>query len=128
MLNLPNTLDDLLSPQDCAQIEQTLLPTRDRFSIRMTVYSWRYLQRIGHDLGMDIATLQPQHIQDWLRQDNQWQAPAELDASFLEWFGALLSAALKPLQKIAQQNTVAIEQLTLAQIIGWFQAQVDAQL
>jgi hypothetical protein len=128
MLNFPDSLNDLLTPQECAQIDQTLLPTRDRFSIRMTVYSWRYLQMMGRELKIDISALQPQHIQDWLRQDSHLQRFAELDVSFLDWFGALLIAALNPLQCIAQKEDIAPEQLTLAQIIAWFQHQVDEQL
>jgi hypothetical protein len=30
MLNLPESFNQFLSPEECAQIDQTLLPTRDR--------------------------------------------------------------------------------------------------
>jgi hypothetical protein len=55
MLNLPESFNQFLSPEECAQIDQTLLPTRDRFSIRITVYSWRYLQQVSTGLGVAIA-------------------------------------------------------------------------
>jgi hypothetical protein len=57
MLNLPESFNQLLSPEECAQIDQTLLPTRDRFSIRITVYSWLYLQQVSTGLGVAIALL-----------------------------------------------------------------------
>lgn len=128
MLNLPESLNRFLSPEECSQIDQTLLPTRDRFSIRITVYSWRYLQVISQGLGVAIADLQPQQIMDWLRQDDQTQFLDAQDKSFIDWFGNLLTASLSPLQKIAQQADVGIEQLTLQQIIDWFTDQVKAAL
>jgi hypothetical protein len=128
MLNLPESFNQFLSPQECAQIDQTLLPTRDRFSIRITVYSWRYLQQVSSGLGVAIADLQPQQITDWLHNDPQMQASDHLDETFTDWFSNLLTASLTPLGKIAQQQDVAIENLTIQQIIDWFEAQVKAAL
>lgn len=128
MLNFPESFGQFLSPEECAQIDQTLLPTRDRFSIRITVYSWRYLQQVSQGLGITIAELQPQQISDWIRQDNSLNLQAPADESFIELFDRLLISSLIPLQKIAQQENIAIEMLTLPQIIGWFEAQVKASL
>lgn len=128
MLNLPESFDRFLTPEECAQIDGTLLPTRDRFSIRIAVYSWRYLQQVSQGLGLGIADLQPQQIEDWLRQDSSLQAQELADESFMDLFGRLLISALTPLQKIAQQDGVEIEALTLSQIISWFENQVKATL
>lgn len=126
MLNLPESFNQFLTPEECAQIDQTLLPTRDRFSIRITVYSWRYLQQVSTGLGVAIADLDPQQITDWLSRDPQMQASDHLDETFVDWFSTLLTASLSPLQKIAQQNGAAIETLTIQQIIEWFEIQVKA--
>jgi hypothetical protein len=128
MLNLPESLNQFLSPEECAQIDQTLLPTRDRFSIRIAVYSWRYLQQVSAGLDTTIAKLQPQQIKDWLSQDKDLQTQALSDESFIDLFERLLISALTPLQKIAQQERVEIEQLKFQQILGWFEAQVKATL
>ena len=124
MSELPQAFNDLLSIEECAAIDQTLLSTRDRFSIRVTVYSWRYLQRVSVGLGVAIGDLQPQQIQDWILQDPQVSAEAVGDAMFSEWLGHLLLSSLKPLRAIAQQEGSEIERLTLEQIIGWFEDQV----
>jgi hypothetical protein len=126
MLNLPESFNQFLTPEECTQIDQTLLPTRDRFSIRITVYSWRYLQQASQGLGVAIAELQPQQISDWLNHDPQMQTSEHLDETFASWFSNLLAASLVPLQKIAQQKGTAIETLTLQQIIDWFEVQVKA--
>jgi len=128
MLNLPESFNQFLTPEECAQIDGTLLPTRDRFSIRITVYSWRYLQQVSQGLGVGIADLQPQQIEDWLRQDSSLQAQELADESFMDLFSRLLISSLTPLQKISQQENVEIEALTLSQIIAWFENQVKAAL
>lgn len=128
MQNFPESFGQFLSPDECAQIDQTLLPTRDRFSIRITVYSWRYLQQVSQKLGIPIADLQPQQIRDWIREDESLNLQVPADGSFIELFDRLLISSLVPLQNIAQQENIAIEKLTLSQIIGWFEAQVKASL
>jgi hypothetical protein len=128
MLNFPESFGQFLSPEECTQIDQTLLPTRDRFSIRITVYSWRYLQQVSQGLGMTIAELQPQQISAWIRQDTSLNLQEPSDESFIELFDRLLLSSLIPLQKIAQHEDTAIENLTLSTIIGWFEAQVKAAL
>ena len=127
MPDLAPVLNDLLTPAECAQIDQTLLPTRDRFSIRLTIYCWRYLQQMSTALGVAIADLQPQQITDWMQQDPKMCAQAEGDPDFAVWFSHLVESALTPLQTIAQQERVAIEALTMAQIVGWYETQVNAR-
>jgi hypothetical protein len=128
MQDFPESLNQFLSPEECTEIDRTLLPTRDRFSIRIAVYSWRYLQRVSEGRGMAIADLQPQQIKDWIRQDATLQVPASTDESFIELLDRVLVSSLGPLHKIAQQENVAIEQLTVPQIISWFEQQVKSAL
>jgi hypothetical protein len=128
MLNFPQSLDQFLSDDECAQIDQTLLPTRDRFSIRIAVYSWRYVQRVSEGLGIAIADLTPAQISDWISQDAALQTSAATDESLTELLDRLVISSLGPLQKIAQQENTTIEQLTLPQIINWFEQQVKSAL
>lgn len=128
MLNLPESFNQLLSLEECAQIDQTLLPTRDRFSIRITVYSWRYLQQISLGLGLPMAELQLHHIQTWLQQDSILQSQELSDDTFRALFERLLVSSLEPLKKIAQYEETEIENLTLPQILSWFEAQVKSSL
>lgn len=128
MLNLPESFNQFLTPEECTQIDQTLLPTRDRFSIRITVYSWRYLQQVSVGLGVAIDNLSPQQITDWLQNDPQMQTSETVDETFIDWFSHLLTASLTPLRKISQQANVEIENLSLSEIVDWFVAQVKASL
>jgi hypothetical protein len=128
MLNLPESFHQLLSTEECAQIDQTLLPTRDRFSIRIAVYSWRYLQQVSQGLDITVAELQPQSITDWLQQDASLQNQELSDDAFIELFERLLVSSLEPLKKIAQREETEIERLTLPQILSWFEDQVKSSL
>jgi hypothetical protein len=128
MQTFPESFSQFLSPDECAQIDQTLMPTRDRFSIRVTVYSWRYLQQVAQGLGIPVADLQPRQIGDWISQDATLQNLGTSDTSFVELLERLLVSSLSPLQKIAQHEKTAIETLTLTQIINWFEQQLKALL
>lgn len=121
MAELPQALSDLLTLEENAQIDQTLLPTRDRFSIRLTVYCWRYLQQLSTKLQTPIESLQPEQINDWVSKDTQLQDGQHVDADFIDWFSYLVTSSLKPLSTIAQQNQLPIQDLTLEQIITWYQ-------
>jgi hypothetical protein len=128
MQNFPESFNQFLSPEECAEIDQTLLPTRDRFSIRVAVYSWRYLQQVSMGLEIALADLAPVQISDWICQDVALQTLTATDESLIELLDRLVISSLVPLQKIAQQENTIIEQLTLPQIINWFEAQVKASL
>ena len=127
-IGLPEAFGGLLTEAECAQIDQTLLPTRDRFSIRITVYSWRYLLQLAQDLGIKVAELTPTQIEQRLQEDPQLHSQDNFDESFVAWFGNLLTSSLAPLQTIAQELNLEIEQLSLSQIISWFEQRVKASL
>ena len=128
-LPLPESFNALLTEAECAQIDQTLLPTRDRFSIRLKVYAARYLSQVAERLNTSVSTLTPEQISDQLRQDsNLRQEDGSVEEPFAEWFGNLLTASLKPLEQMAEDTGVAIEALTLEHIIDWQRSQVDSSL
>lgn len=126
MPEMPQAFNDLLTLEECAAIDQTLLPTRDRFSIRITVYSWRYLAKVSTALGTPVADLTAPQIYNWVGEDPKMTATAGQGEEFVGWFANLLHSSLKPLQQIAQAHETSIETLTLEQIINWFEEQVKA--
>ncbi len=121
MAELPQALSDLLTLEENAQIDQTMLPTRDRFSIRLTVYCWRYLQQLSTKLQTPIEELQPEQINEGVATDTQLQEGQHVDADFIGWFSYLVTSSLKPLGAIAQQNQVSINELVLEDITKWYQ-------
>lgn len=120
MAELPQALSSLLTPAENTQIDQTLLPTRERFSIRLTVYCWRYLQQISTQLKIPIESLSSPQIQDCIGKDTQLLAGPQVDADFIDWFSHLVTSSLKPLSAIALEDQVLINNLTLEAIISWY--------
>ncbi len=120
MAEIPQALSSLLTLEENAQIDQTMLPTRERFSIRLTVYCWRYLQQLSAKLQTPIESLQPEQINEWVSKDTQLQEGQHVDADFIDWFSYLVTSSLKPLGAIAQQNQVHIHDLTLDTVIHWY--------
>lgn len=123
--NLGAPVDSLLTPEECLQIDHSLLPTRDRFAIRVAVYALRCLTAIATSRGQTIATLEPEQIAEHIRQQPVIQE--QTDAEFNEWYGSILRSSLRPLREIAQESQVEIEVLNMAQIIGWFERAVKAR-
>ncbi|MEO0378130.1 MAG: hypothetical protein AAF329_26735 [Cyanobacteria bacterium P01_A01_bin.17] len=128
MPEMPQAFNDLLTLEECTAIDQTLLPTRDRFSIRITVYSWRYLYKVSAGLETKIADLSTSQIYNWVGEDPKMAATEGQGEEFVGWFANLLHSSLKPLQQIAEANETGIENLTLAQIIHWFEQKVKTTL
>jgi hypothetical protein len=128
MPEMPQAFNDLLTLEECTAIDQTLLPTRDRFSIRITVYSWRYLSQVSSALGTSISELTAPQIYNWVGADPKMAATEGQGEEFIGWFANLLHSSLKPLQQIAQAHETSIEDLTLGQIMGWFEDQVKTTL
>jgi hypothetical protein len=128
MPEMPLAFNDLLTLEECTAIDHTLLPTRDRFSIRITVYSWRYLTKVSSGLGTTVAELTPAQIYNWVGEDPKMAATAGQGEEFVGWFANLLYSSLKPLQQIAKDRESDIESLTLEHIIHWFEQQVKAAL
>ncbi|MEM9136842.1 MAG: hypothetical protein AAGB01_05790 [Cyanobacteria bacterium P01_F01_bin.42] len=125
-LPLPESLNALLTEAECTQIDQTLLPTRDRFNIRLKVYAARYLSQIASRLETSVSSLTPDQIAAELKQDPSLkQEDGALEEPFANWFGSLLTSSLSPLEQIAKDTDVVIEALRLEQIIEWHRQRVD---
>lgn len=126
---------NLLSLEEVSAIEATLLPARDRFSLRLAAYSLRLLQALAADQQQPIAAIDASQLQTWLLQSPQLaetlsQQGLVVDQSFLDFWTRLLLSAKQPLVQAAESAAVSLEQLQLATVIDWYrqQFQPDAGL
>lgn len=117
---------EFLTPEECAEVDSALLTSRDKFSARVAIYSLRALKQIAQESGQAIATLQPSQIEDWIYQDETLQTG--LDNEFKKFFTQLVIASTNPLTQAAQTNGSTIEQLTVPQVVVWFEAKAKANL
>lgn len=117
---------EFLTPEECIEVDKALLTSRDKFSARVAIYSLRSLKQIAQESGQAIAELQPTQIEDWVYQDPSLQTG--LDNEFKKFFSQLVIASFKPLMQIASMNETMIEQLTIPQVVSWFEAKAKERL
>lgn len=120
--------NQLLTVEEAQAIEQTLLPAQERFFIRITLYSLRYLNPIADRENIALERLSPEVIYRWLEQDATLMDEEEQSPGFLIWYGQFLIASLKQLQQAGQFYQVNPDELSLEQVIDWFRSQAQARL
>ncbi|MDG2992091.1 hypothetical protein L3556_14290 [Candidatus Synechococcus calcipolaris G9] len=117
--------DELLTLAECREIDQTLLPAQDRFAIRITVYSLRYLTPVAEERGIDLEDLQPGDIYTWIEGDRSLQMEELNRPGFMVWYAQFLISSLEKLRQVAATQELTIKDLTVDQIINWFRHQVN---
>lgn len=120
----PNS--EFLTPAECAAVDQALMTSHDKFATRVAIYALRSLKQIAQKNQTAIATLETSQIQTWVAQDQSLQGG--IDQEFRQFFSQLVISSLKPLQQIAQAADLAIEDLTVAQVVKWFEQEAKLKL
>ena len=113
--------EQFLTPEECAEVDTAMMTSRDRFSARVAIYSLRSLKQIAQQYRQPIADLNPQQISQWVEQDLSLRPEAGFDASFKNFFSKLVISSLNPLTQMASEAGIAIEQLTVPQVVSWFE-------
>jgi hypothetical protein len=114
-------LADFLTPEECAEVDRALLSSKEKFSARLAIYALRVLKQIAGETGLSVAEVTNGQVMDWVRNDESIKGAIELDASFELFFTNLVIASLRPLRQIAVEVGGAIEQLTVKQVVAWFE-------
>jgi hypothetical protein len=125
MSDLPFNPETLLSQAECLAVDQTLLPYRDKFTIRLAMYALRTLQPLADQLGRSVTTLSDAEILAWVAQQPTIQAESSEFGDFAGWYAKILAAARVPLAKAAAAKQVTPESLTVTDIIAWFESQIQ---
>lgn len=114
----PNS--EFLTPEECIEVDKALLTAKDKFSARVAIYSLRSLKQISQTSSKAIAQLDPTQIEDWIYQDESLQGG--IDNEFKKFFSKLVIASINPLNQIAEANRSSIEDLSVPQVVAWFEA------
>ena len=126
MTDLPASPTEFLTPDECAEVDKALLTSRDRFSVRVAIYALRSLKQVAQQSNQAIADLDPQQIADWVANDPGLQQG--MDSNFKPFFTQLTVSAIKPLERSAADAGVAIEELTVPQVVAWFEKEAKLRL
>jgi len=119
---------DFLTPDESTAVDAALMTARERFSTRVAIYSLRSLKQIAQENGVTIAQLEPHQIEDWIFQDPSLQTENGFDSSFKGFFTQLVMSSLKPLTRMSNEAGVAIEDLTVPQVVQWFEKEAKQRL
>ncbi|NJN30690.1 MAG: hypothetical protein HC824_09890 [Synechococcales cyanobacterium RM1_1_8] len=129
MLN-PN---ELLTPEESAQVDGALMTAKDRFSTRVAIYALRILKQVAAEGGLPIGAVAADDLQGFIARDAAAQArlaaqSMAMDDRFVQFWSNIIFSAQKPLGAIAATHQCSLASITTAQIIDWFEAQSKASL
>jgi hypothetical protein len=122
---------EFLTTEESAQVDQALLSSRERFSARVAIYCLRSLKQLAQTSGTPIEALSDRQIISWVEQDPSLNQPAqglESDDSFKVFFARLVLSSLKPLHQISQEEDIRLEDLTIPQVIQWFEKEAKRKI
>jgi len=125
MSDLPASTE-FLTPDECHEVDKALLTSRERFSARVAIYALRSLKQVAQQSGQAIADLSPEQIADWVANDPSLQSG--MDSNFKNFFTQLTISAMRPLQRSAADGGVAVEKLTIPQVVAWFEKEAKLRL
>jgi len=117
---------NFLTSAECAEVDKALLTSHYKFTTRVAIYALRSLKAIAQQEHSAIADLQPDQIENWIYQDDSLQASG--DRQFRHFFANLVISSTKPLKQAAQALNIEVEQLTIPQVIAWFEAAAKQRL
>jgi hypothetical protein len=117
---------EFLTPEECAEVDRALMTAQDKFATRVAIYALRSLKQIAQHQGATIESLTPEQIEDWVYQDESLQSG--MDREFKQFFSRLVSSSCKPLQQASEEAGVASEQLTVPEVVRWFEQEARKRI
>jgi hypothetical protein len=74
-----------LTTEEAVAVDRALLSTHEKFLTRITISSFRLLQKISADQSVPVAELTPEMIITWFEADSKRQLEQGQDAATLQW-------------------------------------------
>ncbi|MGF1515549.1 MAG: hypothetical protein ACFB5Z_17875 [Elainellaceae cyanobacterium] len=129
---MSNSPADFLTVEESMAVDQAMMTASDRFSTRAAIYSLRVLKQIAQHENVTVEEVSDRQVSDWVNQEAiAAQAAAQgLDTGgqFAQFFVQLVLSSRRPLSQAAAASGVAVEDLTLEQVIGWFEEQAKQRV
>lgn len=112
---------EFLTPEESAQVDGALLTSKQKFSTRLAIYALRCLRQIGQQTGLAAEQISGEQVTAWIKEDQNIQQQLDVDASFENFFTRLVMSSLRPLKQVSQEAGVPVEELTVSQVVKWFE-------
>ncbi|AFZ11922.1 hypothetical protein Cri9333_1007 [Crinalium epipsammum PCC 9333] len=112
-----------LTREESIKVDAALLTSQDKFVTRLALYALKSLKQIAQETGAPIENITPQQLSAWIEKDETFKQEIENDATFEDFFTRLVISSLNPLKQVSQAANLPIEDLTVEQVIAWFEKQ-----
>lgn len=119
---------EFLTFEEVAEVDKALLTAQDKFLARVSLYSLRVLKQIAQTEALPVEAITDQQIAHWIEQDQSLQQAVGTDAAFQSFFTRIVLSSLKPLRQISQETETGIGELSIQQVIQWFEQQAKSRL
>ncbi len=121
-------LPEFLTYEEVVEVDQALLTAQDKFLARVSLYSLRVLKQIAQTEQLPVEAITDQQIAHWIEQDETLREMISSDAAFEQFFIQLVLSSLQPLRQISQETNLPIDDLTIQQVVNWFEQQAKQRL
>ena len=112
-----------LTREESIKVDAALLTSQDKFVTRLALYALKSLKKLAQETGAPIENITPQQLSAWIEKDETFKQEVENDATFEDFFTRLVISSLNPLKQVSQAANLPIEDLTVEQVIDWFEKQ-----
>jgi antitoxin component of RelBE/YafQ-DinJ toxin-antitoxin module len=119
---------EFLTFEEVAEVDKALLTAQDKFLARVSLYSLRALKQIAQAENLPVDAITDRQVAEWIEQDESLRQAIGADASFQQFFTQLVLSSLLPLRQISQATGVMIDDLTISQVVSWFEQQAKIRL
>ncbi|MGL5134269.1 MAG: hypothetical protein ACRC78_17225 [Planktothrix sp.] len=119
---------EFLTEDEAIQVDAALLSSKEKFSTRLAIYALRCLKEIAKTEDIKIEDIKPEQVQYWVKNDDSFKEKLELDGNFHQFFSQLVISSLKPLKQASQAENIPIQDLTVKQLIQWFEQESQQNL
>lgn len=118
--------DQLLTPEESAQVDGSLMTNKEKFGTRIAIYSLRVLKQISAEKGIAADAIEVGALHEFLEKEEMSQAVEgkgfALDDSFKAFWSNIIASSTKQLQQVAEANQIDLGSVTAEQTIAWFEA------
>jgi hypothetical protein len=74
-----------LTEAESADVDHALLSNSEKFLTRLTLSSWKLLQKIAEDYQVALADLSHEQIIDWFERDSKIRREEGVESAVLKW-------------------------------------------
>lgn len=116
--------DQLLTPEESAQVDGALMTNKEKFGTRVAIYSLRVLKQISAQKGMAAQEVSTVDLHEFVESQEQLISATGMmvDATFKDFWSNLVLSSRKQLGQVAAAHQKGLGDVTVGEAIAWFEA------